>query len=84
MTTQTTDLVTLHAEAWELCNASFYVEDGEIYRVAGVALYESAIHHQIQNLFARSDGQNAQLDALLTAANRSNAPGPVTIGTAVR
>jgi hypothetical protein len=74
MATNMMDLVSLQAEAWELCNASYYVDDGEIYRAAGVALYDRAIRHQVETLFARSDEQNARLDALLAAQKGTAAP----------
>jgi hypothetical protein len=56
----------LQGDAWAAWNASFYVEEKDVYRTVGRALYEQDVHERIENLFARSDAQNDLLDELLS------------------
>jgi len=50
--------------AWTVANAAYHVPSGDLYRATSRALYEQALHERILELFARSDGQNAHLDAI--------------------
>jgi hypothetical protein len=61
----------LQGDAWAAWNASFYAEEKDAYRTVGRALYAQDIHERITTLFARSDAQNAFLDALLASGARS-------------
>jgi len=74
MTSQTTDRQThetgsdclspLLQLAWSVANAAYHVPAGEQYRATSRALHREAMHEHILELFARSDEQNAYLDAV--------------------
>ena len=68
----------LQADAWAVWNASYDAPVPEAYRTVGLALYQQAVDQRIQTLFARSDEQNAQLDALLRSHPGADGaePGP--------
>jgi hypothetical protein len=55
----------LQGDAWEAWNASYAAPDRDVYRAVSLALYQQDVHQRITTLFARSDEQNARLDALL-------------------
>ncbi len=55
----------LQGDAWAAWNASYHAEDRSVYREVSRALYSQDVHERVSALFARSDEQNAQLDALL-------------------
>ena len=58
----------LQGDAWAAWNASFHAEEKDAYRTVGRALYAQDIHERITTLFARSDAQNAFLDAVRASA----------------
>jgi len=60
----------LQGEAWAAWNASYHTSTPDIYRAAGLALYQQAIGERIQSLFARLDEQNAQLDEMARPGTR--------------
>lgn len=55
----------LQGDAWAAWNASYHAPVSDAYRVMSHALYQQDVHERIESLFARSDAQNAELDALL-------------------
>jgi hypothetical protein len=50
--------------AWTVANEAYHVPGGELYRTASRVLYPLALHERIREQFARSDRQNAYLDAV--------------------
>jgi hypothetical protein len=68
----------LQSAAWTACNASYHEPDPDLYRAAGRMLYRRATQEQIKALFARSDQQNARLDAMtrLDAQERADGAQP--------
>jgi len=63
-TTRRAPISPLQGAAWAAWNASFGSETPETHRMVGRALYLQDMHERIAHLFARSDEQNRQLDAL--------------------
>jgi hypothetical protein len=53
----------LQQMAWMVANAAYHVPSGDPYQAASRALYQQALREPILELFARSDRQNAHLDA---------------------
>jgi hypothetical protein len=58
----------LQGDAWAAWNASYHEPNGEVYRTLGTALYVQDWRERVTAQFALLDEQNAQLDALLVAA----------------
>ena len=73
-TTRTAPISPLQGAAWAAWNASFGSETPETYRMVSRALYQQDMHERIALLFARSDEQNRQLDALFGHHLRNVAP----------
>ncbi|MBV9282765.1 MAG: hypothetical protein JOZ41_22030 [Chloroflexi bacterium] len=59
----------LQGDAWAAWNASYHADDKVAYRILSRFLYEEATRARIDALFARSDEQNARLDARLHCSN---------------
>jgi hypothetical protein len=55
----------LQADAWSAWNASYGAEEREPFQQVSRDLYNQDVHQRIAELFARSDEQNARLDAML-------------------
>jgi hypothetical protein len=58
----------LQGDAWAAWNASYGAPLKDAYREVARALYFQDVHERIERMFARSDQQNVQLDALLVQA----------------
>jgi hypothetical protein len=71
----------LQGDAWAAWNASYHEPNGEVYRTLGTALYVQDWRERVTAQFALLDEQNAQLDALLAAAE---AAAETEIGPQVR
>jgi hypothetical protein len=63
----------LQAEAWAAWNASHGEPLGDAYRTLGAVLYRLDLQERIGALLARSDEQNARLDALPVSSLGSGA-----------
>jgi hypothetical protein len=58
----------LQGDAWAAWNQSYHAESRDAYRTLGKTLYQQDVRDRISALFARSDAQNARLDALARAS----------------
>ena len=63
--TDTLSISRLQGDAWAAWNASYHAEDRDTYRDVSRELYNQDGRERITALFARSEVQNALLDALL-------------------
>ena len=70
----TGSLSPLQLQAWMVANAAYHRPNGDVYRAAGRALYQQALHERILDLFARSDEQNARLDAITLRRTQGTTP----------
>jgi squalene cyclase len=61
----------LQGDAWAAWNASYGAPDADLYRTVGSDLYRQDVRERITVLFARSDEQNALIDAALSRQTRS-------------
>jgi hypothetical protein len=66
----TSSVSVLQEMAWAACNASYHEPNPDEYRMLGRSLYREAVRDRIAILFARSDEQNARLDAMLAPEAR--------------
>lgn len=57
----------LQEMAWAACNASYHESNPDAYRTLGRRLYQEDVRERIEVLFARSDEQNARLEAYLSS-----------------
>ena len=60
----------LQGDAWAAWNASYGAEECEPFRQVSRDLYNQDVHERIAEMFARSDAQNARLDALLASGGK--------------
>ena len=71
--TRASSTARLYSDAWAAWNASYHARHPDLYRAAALALYQQAVAERIQALFARSDEQNARLDAMARSDARKGA-----------